>query len=241
MINKLDNKFDKNMEFSNLIDMLNENIERNSNNIKLLEKMAIILLVTKLETYLENKTRDWFEILKQDNMNTAYNLSNEVKKQIIRDTVDNVYNELSKGVISANNRNKLKNFNMLLDEFYPLSELDIDFKLTLNEHGSNEIIKLLRKIGIDDIFNKMDDLEKINIKVEVVAGINVTTKIDYKSKINTLINYRNNAIHEDILNNISYRDLNLFINSTNLLLNTVDNYLESLENYQNVKCSDSAI
>lgn len=230
MINKLNKTLDENNEFSYLIDLLNDSINKENEKIKVLEKAVITLLVTKLETFLENKTSDWFENLKTDKFYNSTNLSKTIKQEIIKDTIDKTYDELKKGYISVKNKNKLNNFNLLLDEPYPLNKLDIDFKITLGSHGGNEIKNLLKKIDIDNIFDLMEKLNELAENNEVIEGINLSNKIDYESNINKLINYRNNIIHEDILNSISYSDLNEFIISANLLSQAVEYHIDNLLN-----------
>lgn len=226
MIHKLDKNLDSNREFSMVVDLLNQNINEESDQVELLEKMLIILLVTKLETFLENKTSEWFEYMKSNPMNTVNNISQVIKKEIIKDTY-RICKELEDGVVSNKNKNKIKNFNILIDELYPLSNLDIDFKLTLNSHGSNEIKGLLRKIGLENIFETIEEnVEKGN---EVLEGIHLTAKMDYEGIINKLINYRNSIIHEDYLNYISISDINEFIESVNLIGNVVFNYVKQFE------------
>lgn len=233
MIKELNKYLDKNNEFHYLVDLLNENIKLETNKIIILEKVVIITLVTKLETFLENKTSEWFENLKKDKFNTSFNLSLLTKKEIVKNTIDKIYNELKNGTISPKNKNKIKNFNILLDDFYPLENLDIEFKITLNSHGSNEIKNLLKKIGIDNIFELMEQLDESAIDDELIEGITLTTKLDYEGNINKLINYRNNIIHEDTLNSISYSDLNEFITNVNLLGKAVNYYIDNIFNNQN--------
>ena len=80
MINKLNGELDSNNEFSKLVDLVNISIKNKSSDILILEKMLIILMVTKLEVFLENNTSKWFESIKNDPNNTAFNLSDEIKR-----------------------------------------------------------------------------------------------------------------------------------------------------------------
>lgn len=228
MIQTLNEYLDKDGEFSNLVALLNKSIQKKDNNITVLEKAIIVLMVTKLEVFLENKTSEWFNYLKQDEMNTSNNLSSTIKQEIIMSTISDVYEELRNGKISNKNKRKLNNFNILTDDFYPLSKLDIEFKITLSSHGSTEIGKLLKKIGIEDIFNLMEQHEEKKNKEEVVGDISLTVQFDYKGNIDKLVKYRNMVIHEDNLSSISYSDLNEFINSVNLLSIIVEDYIRKV-------------
>lgn len=234
MIQTLNEYLDKDGEFSNLVALLNNSIQKKDNNITILEKAIIVLMVTKLEVFLENKTSEWFNYLKQDEINTSNNLSSTIKQEIIMSTISDVYEELRNGKISNKNKSKLNNFNILTDDFYPLSKLDIEFKMTLNSHGSKEISKLLKKIGIEDVFSLMEQYEEKKNTEELLGDISLTVQFDYKGNIDKLVKYRNMIIHEDNLSSISYSDLNEFINSVNLLSVVVDDsvnkvYIESEE------------
>lgn len=219
MIKKLIHEIDENNEFSDIIDILN-----NNHDTRVLEKSVIILLVTKMEVFLEQKTSEWFINLIKTNKKSNI-LSEITKKEIITNTISIIYEEIKNGTISSSNKNKLRNFNLLLDSNYPLKDLDLDFKITLNSHGSAEIKKLLKKIGIDNIFENMEKIDNNNY--EELESIKLTSKIDYEGTINKLINYRNNIIHEDILNSLSTEDLNTFINCVNLLAKATIYYLQN--------------
>ena len=84
MINKLDDILDGNKEFAKLVDLINYQSEEESEKVTVLEKMLIVLLVTKLEVFLENSTSEWFEFMKKDTTNTSFNLSVQIKKEIIK-------------------------------------------------------------------------------------------------------------------------------------------------------------
>lgn len=227
MINKLNECLDENKEFSQLVDLINNSIENDNKNIFVLEKLLIILMVTKLEVFLEKSTSQWFDTLKKEPIYTAYNLSETIKREVIKDTINSIYDELKNGTISNRNKNKINNFNILLDDFYPLNKLDIEFKITLNSHGSSEIKSLLKKIGISDIFELMEEKLACRENDEFLGDINLTTQVDYESNINKLINYRNKIIHEDDNVNMSYFDINEFVESLNLLSNIVKDYVQN--------------
>ena len=237
MINKLDDTLDGNKEFAKLVDLINYQSEEDSEKITVLEKMLIVLLVTKLEVFLENSTSEWFEFMKKDTTNTSFNLSDQIKKEIIKNTISDVYDELKDGRISKRNKSKINNFNILIDDFFPLDKIDIQFKITLNSHGSSEIISLLRKIGIENIFDSMEQYQnKKNTKASF-GNIDLTIQLDYEGNINKLINYRNKIIHEDYSINISSNDINEFIDSVNLLSNIVKNHIRKF----NITTNDELI
>ena len=217
MINKLNSSLDDNKEFAKLVDLINCESEKDSEKVTVLEKMLIVLLVTKLEVFLENSTSEWFEFMKKDINNTSFNLSDQIKKEIIKNTISDVYDELKDGRISNRNKSKINNFNILIDDFFPLNKIDIQFKITLNSHGSSEIISLLRKIGIENIFVSMEQCQNEKNTKARLGNIDLTIQLDYEGNINKLINYRNKIIHEDYSINISFNDINEFVGSVNLL------------------------
>ena len=107
MIQTLNEYLDKDGEFSNLVALLNNSIQKKDKNITILEKAIIVLMVTKLEVFLENKTSEWFNYLKQDEINTSNNLSSTIKQEIIMSTISDVYEELRNGKISNKNKSKI--------------------------------------------------------------------------------------------------------------------------------------
>lgn len=237
MINKLDDTLDGNKEFAKLVDLINYESEEGSEKVTVLEKMLIVLLVTKLEVFLENSTSEWFEFMKKDTTNTSFNLSDQIKKEIIKNTISDVYDELKDGRISNRNKSKINNFNILIDDFFPLDKIDIQFKITLNSHGSSEIISLLRKIGIENIFDSMEQYQNKKNTNASFGNIDLTIQLDYEGNINKLINYRNKIIHEDYSINISSNDINEFIDSVNLLSNIVKNHIRKF----NITTNDELI
>lgn len=237
MINKLDDTLDGNKEFAKLVDLINYESEEGSEKVTVLEKMLIVLLVTKLEVFLENSTSEWFEFMKKDTTNTSFNLSDQIKKEIIKNTISDVYDELKDGRISNRNKSKINNFNILIDDFFPLDKIDIQFRITLNSHGSSEIISLLRKIGIENIFDSMEQYQNKKNTNASFGNIDLTIQLDYEGNINKLINYRNKIIHEDYSINISSNDINEFIDSVNLLSNIVKNHIRKF----NITTNDELI
>ena len=109
-----------------------------------------------------------------------------------------------------------------MNDFTPLRELDVEFKIRMGSHGSKEVEKLLKKIGIDNIFDKLED--DINIDMEQIS---IKTSFDYRGLIDKMIKYRNNILHEDRLDLITIQDLDVFIKAVNKVCTYVSNYIDT--------------
>lgn len=220
MTEKLISILDPQGDIERIIDCINKLEPQKNNEGNLYKKIFIVMLCTKFECFLENITSKWFEKLKNDSL-LCYNLPEVVKQEIIKDSIEKVYDDLKNGKISTQNKSKLNNFKLLINEFIPLSELDVDFKIRMGSHGSKEVEKLLKKIGISDIFDKIKD--DINIEVEQIS---IKTSFDYRGVIDKMIKYRNNILHEDRLDLITIQDLDVFIKTVNKVCTYVSNYID---------------
>ena len=220
MTEKLISILDPQGDIERIIDCINKLEPQKNNEDNLYKKIFIVMLCTKFECFLENITSKWFEKLKNDSL-LCHNLPEVVKQEIIKDSIEKVYDDLKNGKISIQNKSKLNNFKLLMNEFIPLSELDVDFKIRMGSHGSKEVEKLLKKIGISDIFDKIKD--DINIEVEQIS---IKTSFDYRGVIDKMIKYRNNILHEDRLDLITIQDLDVFIKIVNKVCTYVSNYID---------------
>jgi len=179
-----------------------------------------------MEVFLEKKTSEWFLKLQKDKQKNTTNISKNIKKAIIYDTLEKITEDFSEHGLNITNKKRIQNFNILTDPEYPLEFIEIDFKLPLNAHGGNEIKKLLNKIGIPDIYTLID--ETVEEDTEVISEIELSTKFDYEGCLNKLIRFRNIIAHDDLFPSISFSDINDFIKGVNDLGKTVIKYLESL-------------
>ena len=220
MTEKLISILDPQGDIERIIDCINKLEPQKNNEGNLYKKIFIVMLCTKFECFLENITSKWFEKLKNDSL-LCYNLPEVVKQEIIKDSIEKVYDDLKNGKISTQNKSKLNNFKLLINEFIPLSELDVDFKIRMGSHGSKEVEKLLKKIGISDIFEKIKD--DINIEMEQIS---IKTSFDYRGVLDKMIKYRNNILHEDRLDLITVQDLDVFIKTVNKVCTYVSDYID---------------
>lgn len=221
MTEKLINILDPKGDIERIIDYIKELEQEKNNESNLYKKMFIVMLCTKFECFLENITSKWFEKLKNNSL-SCYSLPELAKQEIIKDSIDKVYDDLKNGKISTQNKSKFNNFKLLMNDFTPLRELDVEFKIRMGSHGSKEVEKLLKKIGIDNIFDKLED--DINIDMEQIS---IKTSFDYRGLIDKMIKYRNNILHEDRLDLITIQDLDVFIKAVNKVCTYVSNYIDT--------------
>ena len=157
-------------------------------------KYLIILLCTLLETNTEECTTKWY-----DNNKSKIKISSfKAKDSVVHDLLTNLVNKFNSNDYKPSN---LVLFSEFIDKLYLIShkdsffieKLNLDFKITFGkDHGVNEFINILKKIGIDaEIFKK-----KVLIYNDDKI-IDNTEEIEIASVFNLLILERNSIIHEN--------------------------------------------
>lgn len=166
-------------------------------------KSALLLLVGKFEIFLEESIQDFIQ-----NINNL-NLSNEKIPQVLK--VNHISNLMTEKKIIDKMNNDCK-YDDICQDFTELTELfvpqnsfliKISIKFNYGKHGSKEIEKLFRRIGIIGIF---DEIEIFDYKDSYLDGTE-KTKIEFKETIDGVTNIRNNILHQDA--NISTTSLDL--------------------------------
>ena len=158
-----------------------------------LYKYLIVLLCTLLEINTERITTIWY-----DKNKSKIKISDFKAK-------DYVVNDLIVGIVERFNSkeckiNSIDHFYDYIDKLYLIKhednsyieELNLDFRITFGkDHGVNEFIKILKRVGIGaEIFKKKILIENDN---EIIEN---TEEMEIASIFNLLINERNSIIHE---------------------------------------------
>jgi hypothetical protein len=209
----LDPILDQSEEIDFLINLLSD--EKTENNIYLLvQKSLIVFLITKLEVFIEKSTSYFFKELKKIDGLKVSDFEMSMRKEIIKQTYLEVQNDIAMGNISERNKKKLNNFNLLIDEEFLFEHINLEFKIKIDDHGSNEIKQIFGKIGFENIFDEVDNVI-VNNKADKIFGIDIENTIDIKGLFDKFISYRNTIIHEDRIETISSKDILDFINALN--------------------------
>lgn len=169
---------------------------------KTYNKSALLLLIAKFEHCLENMIQDYINNINKFNLEAQF---------------------IPIGIKRSHTLFKLKNYQALVNqsskEFKRLFEdigflwisqkhyndLKVDTKFSFGRHGEEELEKLLKKIGFDNIFLKIKVHKKV-MDVSVTKGFR-REKIDFKGILNSIIHQRHNIIHEDATPNLTHEDI----------------------------------
>ena len=183
-----------------------ENKYRKISNIFL--KSALILLSSKFEAFLENLINEYIYFI---NENKDKQIPDILKVQHTKEIIGSL-DSCFKNTTIKNNRKKIiesmKDLSLIWQNSKSFKPIKISNKFNYGKHGSNAIIKLFNRIGFDDIINEIEITETIKTIDGETEAI-----IDFRAKINELIQKRNTIIHndssilftkEDLINHIKY-------------------------------------
>ena len=167
-----------------------ENKYRKISNIFL--KSALILLTSKFEAFLENLINEYIFFL-NENKNTQ--IPDILKVQHTKEIIDSL-DSCFKNTKTEKNRKKIiesmKDLSLIWRNSKNFKPIQISNKFNYGKHGSNSIIELFNRIGFDDIINEIEITETI----QTIDG-EIEEIIDFRAKINELIQKRNTIIHND--------------------------------------------
>lgn len=193
--------------------------ERNELCYKTFNKSAILLLMSKVESFLENILDEYLTKINELNLEIKeipllLKLSHSFQK------IDELTNKKQK-----NNHQEIASILADISRLWgsqetKFNELSIDFNFTFGKHGETEIKKLFSLIGIDDIFDV--------VKIHETTEEGEMKRIDIKGKINSLTHIRNNIIHEDATPSLTHVDIIDFVKSFKIFANQVATLLDKL-------------
>lgn len=146
-----------------------------------LNKAALILLAAKFENFLENLVESYVFFINQSNF-PRNNLPIQIRYNHFRDKLTPLIKDNSLSM------EKTDNLCREIAEFFSNqgAEINISSKFNYGKHGSNEIERLMRRIGVQDIFCCFMPIDKTE-----------TVEIDIAADIDSMTYIRNNIIHGD--------------------------------------------
>lgn len=201
----------------NELNILFEQAKNDENNTIYL-KSIIIMLVVKLEAFVEDSVVNFVVQLKKIKVkNIPQKIKNEIAKNVLKKVSDVDTNKL------INYVDVIKIIAILWDDKFDFKNLDYDFSIKVTNHGGKGINDVFQKIGIDDILNKIDEID-IEDTIYTVSN-----------EINKLINWRHLIIHDNIKTlNATIQDLEIIKKIVLHFFGLVDTKLkEVLENIRN--------
>lgn len=174
------------------IDILIQHAKRNISSVskyQLFNKIAIILLLTKFEVFVENFIEEHIE--RMLNGHTYETFPSQLKEFYIDTAAD---------LIRTNNKYKnklhyLNEINLLFgnsgDKLSKITDIRPSSKFNYGKHGQTEITNLFVKHGLQKF-------------------ITDATIIDLLKQINSCVNIRNNIIHQDATPSLTHQDVDSY-------------------------------
>ena len=181
--------------------------ERDVNKYSIFNKSAILLLLAKFENFLEIVVLEYVSNLVQLKLYPDL-LPETMKIQSTNSALsDQFFTRLRNLKPSA-----IKELKLIMPLWSPSSRLDsiyVDNRFDYGKHGPNEIRKLFKRIGIENIFEVCPVYEE---KETLTRTTKVRVKINLVADIHAMTNHRNNIIHEDRSPSLTHYQIRIYRN-----------------------------
>lgn len=165
--------------------------EKHATRYSLFNKSAILFLTSKFESFLENTIEEHSYRISQFKPLSSQ-IPKLVKLHISKFRIDNDFlHALRQEKETA--AKTLFELSQLWNDSSCIEKLNINSKFDYGKHGETEIIRLFRRVGIENIFLSCPVYEQIESLNEETS----TIQVEIQSDINALIGYRNYIIHND--------------------------------------------
>lgn len=179
--------------------------EEDATRYSLFNKSAILFLTSKFESFLENTIEEHSYRISQSKPLSSQ-IPKLVKLHISKFRIDNDFmhalrQEKETAAITLSELSQLWN-----DSSY-IEKLNINSKFDYGKHGEAEIIRLFRRVGIENIFLSCPVYEQIESLNEETS----TIQVEIQSDVNALIGYRNYIIHNDGSPNITHEQIENYV------------------------------
>lgn len=184
------------------------------NHYKALNKTAVLLLGSKFEVFVEECIYEFVDKVNQLRIHKN-RLSNYIRVKHSEQILEEIYKIYKHNQKTDRVAEQLKHLATYWDKECEPIELNINNRFSYGSHGSNEVINLFKNINIPDVFDKVQVYEEC----ESFIG-NEQVIIDFKGKLNSFINIRNNITHQDQTTNLTHLDIKKY---RKLFLNFAEN------------------
>lgn len=165
--------------------------EANEQRFAVMNKSALLLLSGKFEAFLEEAVEDFLFAINGVGA-TARHLPLRILAEHSVEAVKEAKKQLDNGDVET-----IRSMFVALGRYWinmdPCAELAVPCKFNYGKHGEKEIVKLFRRIGIDDVFGKV---EVPDDSVESYDD-GKASLVDIKGIVNSLTGMRNNILHQD--------------------------------------------
>ncbi len=181
-----------------LIEMAKECENNNQIKYGAINKSAFLLLASKFENFIERILEDYIDSICQLNLpctqlpeilliQHTFQLLNKIESYNAphkHHKAKDVFKDVGQLWVTENN----------------ISRLDIKCKFSYGKHGEKEFQKLFNIIGFNDIFSEIEITDREESLYDDISEQIIV--VDFKGKINSLTNLRNNILHQDASPNL---------------------------------------
>lgn len=194
-------------------------------------KSALLLLSGKFENFVELIAEQYVFLV--NNLNLRSSLLPEIMR------LHHTYSIITK-LEKYQSTNQINDAKKVLSQIGTLwvtdhnfNKLEIECKFSYGKHGEKELTKLFSPIGISDVF----------VEVEVfIPNENLddekTKKVDFKGIFNSVMNMRNNILHQDASPSLTHDSIRkyklIFANFAEAITTLLDKNLQALIEIANV-------
>jgi len=161
-------------------------------------KVSLLLLTTKFESFIENIVTEYIEKINNLNLK-AKDIPVSLKYSHSLFTINQSFKFSGKEdnkISPISDNTALKFFettsNLWTSKQTIFNQLKVSNKFNYGKHGSDELLKLFKNIGIDDIFATI----LIQRDLPTVSGV-VKDTIDFKEVFDGITKFRNLITHHD--------------------------------------------
>jgi hypothetical protein len=175
--------------------------QANEPKFAVMNKSALLLLTGKFEAFLEGAAEDFLFAINQVGARARHLPVRILLEHSIR-AVQDAEQKLNNGDMDA-----MRSTFVALGRYWvdldPCANLNISCKFNYGKHGEGEVIRLFKRMGIDDVFTKITIIDDA---VEVYEG-DTPPLLDLKGMVNSLTGMRNNILHQDETPNLTTASL----------------------------------
>ncbi len=166
-----------------------------------LNKAALLLLTGKFESFLESAAEEFLFAVNQVGGRASQVPLRLLAEHSVRAVVA-IEQRLSGGDL-AGVAAIFAALGKRWSEAEPCNDLVVSCKFSYGKHGENEIIRLFKRLGVDDVFERV---AVVDDSKELYDG-QTASPVDVKGLVNSLTGIRNNILHQDETPNLTSEDL----------------------------------
>ena len=191
-------------------------------------KSALLLLSGKFENFVETITEQYVFLVNKLNLRSSL-LPEEMRLHHTYAIIDKLSKKSKNSSQSDEVKRMLSEIGSIWVSDTNFNQLNIDCKFAYGKHGESELVKLFKPIGIKDVFLEVEVFIPDSNSDDFSAE---KRKVDFKGIFNSVMNMRNNILHQDAspsLTDKSIREYKLSFQSfAEAVTNKLDNNLNKL-------------